>query len=281
MPTGAFNVRANVGWSDYATEVPGAFRPIAVDGDTRTIGLAGSALLARDQTSKTRMTFGLTRRANENRIADVRIDASSRVLTSARYGLAHERAAWGGAFEALVGFEHGLRLFGAEDARAQPAGQPDAQYALWNAELRFRRLFEAGSSRIGYSTSLRGQWSDDLLYGTQQFNLGGGSSVRGSKAVQVSGNTGHVWRNEVFWRTPAALPEQLGMFELYMTADRGVIAAQDDAAIAGGVVRGASLGARLVGGRFDIDATYGRILQTPGGIARPDWDFLISAGWRF
>jgi len=281
VPTGTFNVRANVGWSDYATEIPGAFSPIAVDGDTRTIGLGGSALLARDQTSKTQMTFGLTRRANENRIADVRIDASSRVLTSARYGLAHERAAWGGAFEALAGFEHGLRLFGAEDARAQPDGQPDAQYALWDAELRFRRLFEAGNSRIGYTTSLRGQWSDDLLYGTQQFNLGGGSSVRGSKAVLVSGNRGHVWRNEVFWRTPAALPEQLGLFELYLTADRGVIAAQGDAGIAGGVVRGASIGGRLVGGRFDIDASYGRILEAPAGIARPDGEFLISAGWRF
>ncbi len=281
VPTGAFNFRANVGWSDYATEIPGAFSPIAVDGDTRTIGLGGSALLARDQTSKTRMTFGLTRRANENRIADVRIDTSSRVLTSARYGLAHERAEWGGAFEALVGFEHGLRLFGAEDARAQPEGQPDAQYALWDAELRFRRLFEAGSSRIGYATSLRGQWSNDLLYGTQQFNLGGGSSVRGSKAVLASGNTGHVWRNEVFWRTPAALPEQLGVFELYVTADRGAIAAQDDAGIAGGVVRGSSFGARLVGGRFDIDASYGRIFEVPAGISRPNGDFLISAGWRF
>ena len=123
--------------------------------------------------------------------------------------------------------------------------------------------------------------SVSLDFGTQQFNLGGGSSVRGSKAVLASGNTGHVWRNEVFWRTPATLPEQLGVFELYLTADRGVIAAQGDAGIAGGVVRGASFGGRLVGGRFDIDASYGRILQTPGGIARPDGDFLISAGWRF
>lgn len=282
VPTGPLLLRGSFGWTGYATEIPGAFSPIPVTGWTQTLDVGGSYLMHRDRVSKTRLTFGVTRRENENSIAGVRIETSSRVLTSLRLGVQHERSLWGGQFEAMAGYERGLRLFGAEDAAAQPAGQPNAQYSLFDAELRYRRMFEAGADRIGYTTSVRGQISPDLLYGTQQFNLGGVSSVRGTKAVVLSGNQGVVWRNELTWQpAQVTLPAQLGRLEFYATGDIGYIVPDTGAGITGGIVSGASLGARLAGGSLDLDASFGQILQTPAGVARPEAVFLVSAGWRF
>ena len=281
VPTGRLTLRGTIGWSGYRTVIPGAFSAIDVDGWTRSVGVGGTYLLHRDQGSKTKVSFDLTRRENENRIADVRIDASSRVLTSARLELEHERRLGEGQVELRAGVEKGLRLFGAENARAQPDGQPDAQYLLLDAQLRYRRGFETEHGRIGFDTSLRGQWSSDRLYGTQQFNLGGSSSVRGSKEVVLSGNRGVVLRNEVSYRPAARLPQTLGVFEAYMTGDIGYIGRQQGYGVTGGTVAGATMGLRLIGGQLELDASYGRILRAPSGVVRPDGVFLMTAAWRF
>ena len=280
MPFGRTVVGASFGYSDYDTVIPGAVSLIDLEGRTRTATVTVDHLLHRDRDSKTLLKARLQRKDSETQIAGVRIGASSRVLTGLRLGLSHERALWGGQAVFDLGFEQGLEWFGAEDAGAQPEGQPNAQFLKWEASASYARGFRIGTESFAYRGQFLAQYSDDLLYGGQQVNLGGQSSVRGVKAAVISGSSGAVLRNEVSWMSMADL-DRWGRLQPYATLDLGTIARQSELGISGGNVVGASIGMRLIGGPVSLDVSYGRLLSVPGDMARPDGALMMSVSTVF
>jgi hemolysin activation/secretion protein len=209
------------------------------------------------------------------------IEASSRVVTSLRLEGRHERPWNDGQLSLNVGLEAGLDLFGAEDVSAQPMGTPDAQYALIDASLAYQRALGAPEAGLVWNTSLRLQYSNDRLYGSEQFGLGGISTIRGTKAQLLAGSSGALWRNEVQWTIPAELPATLGSLQLYGGLDLGWVAGQDAIGAAGGTASGAVIGLRTLGGPLSLDISYAEVLSAPAGITTGDGTVLVSAAFRF
>ena len=280
LPRGKWDFSATASWSSYQQETPGTFGPIPVDGWTQTFALSASRVLQRDQDSKTYLDIALTRRENENRIAHVRIESSSRVMTTLGITLRHQRPLWGGQLNASLGWEQGLLAFGAEDFSAQPAGTPNAQFGLATASLSLTRPWQLEHGALTYKGTLKGQWSDDRLYGTQQMSLGGSSSVHGSKSGLLSGNRGVLLRNELSYSFANA-PAPVGRFSLYLGADIGRIAPQAGYSISGGDVAGAVIGLRASGGWADFDLSYQQIVKASSSVTIPDGVFLFSLSRKF
>ena len=280
LPRGKWDFTANASWSNYQQETPGTFGPIPVDGWTQSFTLSGSRLLQRDQDSKTYLDFELARRENENRIAHVRIESSSRIMATFGLTLRHQRPLWGGQLDASLGWEQGLRAFGAEDFSTQPAGTPNAQFGLGTASLGLTRPWQLEQGAITYKGTIKGQWSNDRLYGSQQMSLGGSSSVHGTKSGLLSGNRGVLWRNELSYSFANA-PVPLGRVSLYLGADIGHIVPQAEYSISGGDVAGAVVGLRASGGWADFDISYQQIVLTPDSIPIPDGVFLFSISRKF
>jgi hemolysin activation/secretion protein len=281
LPYGRWTTTFGLGWSDYATTTPGAFSPIDVTGETRTLSLGVEHLVHRDSDSKTWVGFNLTRRDVENRIADVRIEASSRVVTTLRLEGRHERPWNDGQLSLNGGLEAGLDLFGAEDATAQPVGTPDAQYALINAALAYQRALGAPEAGLLWNTSLRLQYGSDRFYGSEQFGLGGASTIRGTKTQLLAGSSGALWRNEVLWTIPVEPPVTLGKLQLYGGLDIGWVAEQDTIGVAGGTASGAVVGLRTLGGPLSLDISYSEVLSAPAGVATEDGTLLVSTTFRY
>jgi len=280
VPRGAWSFDSSFAWSDYQQETPGIFAPIPVDGWTQTYALSAKRILDRDRDTKTSLELSLERRENVNNIANVQIGSSSRVVTSLGLTLSHQRPLWGGQLDASLGWEQGIKALGAEDFASQPAGQPNAQYGVANFELRLTRPWQLEKGALFYTGSLRGQWSDDRLYGTQQMSLGGSSSVYGSKSGLISGNRGVLWRNELRYALANA-PDALGQLSFYTGADVGHIFPQSDYSIAGGSLAGVVIGIRAKGGWADIDLSYQQIIKASGSIPVPDGVFLFSISRSF
>ncbi len=279
-PHGLWDFKATASWSSYQQETPGTFGPIPVDGWTRTFALSASRLLHRNSDTKTYLDFNLERRENENRIAHVRLESSSRIMTTLGITLRHQRPLWGGQLNASLGWEQGLLAFGAEDFSSQPAGTPNAQFGLASFELRLTRPWQLENGALTYTGTIKGQWSDDRLYGTQQMSLGGSSSVHGSKSGLISGNRGVLWRNELSYTLASAF-EALGRLSLYIGADIGRIAPQADYSISGGNLAGAVIGIRASGGWADFDLSYQQIIAAPDTVPIPDGVFLFSISRKF
>lgn len=281
VPFGRTEYSLSYAWSDYATVTPGAVTNIDLEGWTGTWTAGLRHLTHRDQTSKTYVGATLTRRENENFIAGVKIGVSSRVLSALRLNFSHEREAFGGRLSGEIGFSKGLELFGAEDNDIMPAGSADAQHTMIDASLQFSKSFQTEPGGFAYNGSLRGQYSPDRLYGVWLFNLGGTSSVRGSRETLLSGSSGLLWRNELAWHLPegAALPK--ANVQLYGAFDVGHVFKQFDGEIDGGTLSSATIGLRLGRAPISLDVSYSKILSSPASVTPPGGVLLASLSMQF
>lgn len=281
LPYGPWQLEGTYKFSNYRTDTLGPITTIGTDGWTHTLGLELTRILHRNQNSKTSIIAGLNRRENVNRIAEITIISSSRVLTTARIDLEHERTLWGGKLDAAIGVEQGLRFLGAEDASAQPAGQPDAQFTLLDFSLNYHRSWALENNTLSYTGEIRGQWGFDKLYGAQQFSLGGLSTLRGTNKSIVAGNSGILWRNELAWSPEITLPESFGIIQLYGAVDLGYIHPEVANNVTGGEAIGSAVGVRTLGGTVSFDLGWHQVLRVPNGGAPPAGILFASVSAHF
>lgn len=280
IPWGRTRAGLRAEFSEYKTTAPGASTTIPLTGSTATLSFNAEHLLRRDRDSKTWIDARLQYRDTENKVAGVVIDASSQRLTTLRLGLRHEHAALKGQVSLQAGIEKGLEWFGAEDGSSLPTGSPDPQFLRYDLSVSYGRGFELGDQSFAYRGQIKGQYSPDQLYGAYQISLGGQSSVRGAKSDVARGSSGVIWQNEISWNSPFTI-SNLGALQPYATLDLGRVASQRRLQVQDGFVAGASIGVRLVGGRLNLDASYGRLFETPTGVKRPDAELLVSLSTVF
>lgn len=110
-----------------------------------------------------------------------------------------------------LGYTRGLSgLFGADkDPDPLPALTPQAQFESWDARLAVSHAWpqqEPDDWRWSATAELQGQISQDLLYGTDQFQIGDGGLVRGFSGASFAGEQGWALSTNLSLQAPAAVP---------------------------------------------------------------------------
>lgn len=191
---------ANLSLSDarYASVVKGITRDFVTEGDSRTATLRMERVAYRDQRHKLTLYGGLTRRDGENFVAGQLIDSSSRVVTLAQFD-ANLSIARGGALWSLdAGLAHGLSWFGADnDPVTLARGAPRSQFTKLTFGAGLTQAFEPLGVRTQLTSTLSAQWSDDVLFASEQMAISGLFAVRGYRDVRLFGDRGTIWRNEI------------------------------------------------------------------------------------
>ncbi|EBA11187.1 putative hemolysin activator protein [Roseobacter sp. CCS2] len=286
FPYGRWTLTGNYKYSSYETDTVGPITTIGTDGWTHTVDVGLARVVHRNQNSKTTVSSTVEYRENANRIAEIEINASSRTLASARLDLAHERSIWGGSLTARLGYEQGIAAFGAEEPDDEFSSS-DPQFELGDFELSYFRPWQLDSGQISYTGVLRGQYSDDALYGAYTLAIGGLSSVRGAKTLDFdatdaglfAGNAGAVWRNDFAWTSKAGATKLFGSLQTYAALDAGTLRV-DDSDQARPLV-GSAVGVRTVGGTVSVDVGYQEVLRMPNDTSPPDGIFIASLSARF
>ena len=278
IPYGRWSLGYGLDYSDYDIAVPGAFSDIPTSGSTVGQELTADYVVFRDTSAKHTIGVALSRVATENFIAGVQIDASSRVITGLEMSYGVTDSFMGGDFEGRVYIDKGLQLLGAEDAKTQPAGAPDAQYLLYGLQMDYRRQVTSVPG-LTWDVTFQGQVSADRLYGGQAFSIGGTSTVRGSKGALASGSSGIVLRNEAEMPLPISSAEWLQSAAFYGALDYGRIFSQPDVDAAEAL--GGVLGLKLGRDGLSLDISYQEVLTTSEGLTAPEGGLFVSVEWRF
>ncbi len=261
LPFGKWENSFSYSWSEYYQEIDGTFDPIPVDGWSESYSLGFKRLMFRDQTKKTYLELSLNRSENRNYILDTLIESSSRVISTAKLELSHEQPIWGGNFSGTIGIEKGIKAWGAEDYDTQPEDQPNAQFTRATFSGSWEREWQKEHGTIGYEATFSGQYSDDRLYGAQQFSIGGVSTVRGVMSAVATGSSGIFLRQEVSFAVSKFNNKYLGTPEIYVGLDHGRVFDQSDIDVDFWQATGGALGLRLdAGDQFTFDVSYGRLL---------------------
>ncbi len=271
IPYGYWTGGLDVNWSNYHSSLSGTVSEIDTSGGSISISPYLSRVLHRDQISKTLLTGRLTWKQNENFILGNRIDVSSRRLAIATAELAHSRQLLNGQAIVALGYDQGLAILGAFDDSEAPDGSAKGQFSRITLSASYLRPLELNDRMSAlYSGHVQGQWSPHSLFSSEQFSLGGYSTVRGTRESLLYGNVGILMRNELSLRLPvaqhAAFARSFGRFEPYVAIDTGYIVPDSSGnSVEGGLV-GGTLGLRNRGGRINFDVSYSDILLMPNDV---------------
>ncbi len=260
FPYGKWLTSVGYNYSRYKQEIDGTFTPIPMDGWSNGLSLNTRYMWHRDQESKTYLRGELSRNQNKNYIMGTLIESSSRTVSSLKLGISDERPIWDGYLQTSMDLEMGLDAFGAEDHSEMPKGQPDAQYRLLSASANYARQWEKDWGVLAYDATLSGQLSQDRLYYSQQFTLGGVSTVRGTMSSIASGSSGILARQEIEWKPKSAVLPYAGQLSLYAGLDWGHIFEQKAVDVERFTATGGVLGLKLKQGLVDIDFSYGDLM---------------------
>lgn len=184
--------------SHYDTVVEGVTRDFVMSGESESAGVRFDYVAYRDQSRKLTLYSGLSRRDSKNFVAGQLIGSSSRTLTvvdlEANLSIAGAGALW--SFDA--GLAQGLRSLGALDDDSElPGSAPRAQFTKLMLGASVSRNIGWLGLNAQFKSAVRGQWSNDVLYSSEQLSLAGPFSVRGYRDVRVYGDRGLTWRNEL------------------------------------------------------------------------------------
>ena len=266
----------------YRSQITGALGVIETSGSSTNLSATADWLVFRNQTAKTTLSAGLTWKDTQSFVLGSLVDVSSRSLSVLNVSLSDSRQLFGGQATASFGVQQGLPIWGAFDDATAPSGAPLGQFRKYDVSLGFSRDWSVGAHGLSYWGALTGQWSRDLLFGSEQMSIGGRSSVRGSESGVLFGNRAAYLRNEFTWKLPALTDPPwapaLGRLEAYSALDIGRVWHEAEHGITGGLLSGGAIGLRMTEGRVRADISYADLIKGPDHVrATLDKAGVVSA----
>ena len=181
---------------------------LASEGTTITQSLALDRVVFRDQAGRLSLGGRLTTQDTRSFLGGEYLPISSRTLTTFDLGLNGFTQLAGGILNGRLGYVRGIKALGAlDDLDGLPEDFPHAQFGKFMVDAGYNRRFElGGGTALLWSTQVSGQYTRDVLYGSQQILIGGASTVRGSLLNTLSGDRGWYARNDLSlpWQTTLA-----------------------------------------------------------------------------
>lgn len=265
--------------SEYLSTIDGFWSSFESSGVSESLRTSAERLVYRDQQNKIGVEFGVARKKSRNYIEGVLLETSSRTLSVGSLGSNWQWFGGGGssAFAELT-YHRGLKQFGAlEDVSDGMA--PLAQFDKYTLNLNYRTGFAALGRNWYWRSGLRGQYSADRLYSSEQFTIGTGNTVRGYKNLGLSGDSGVATTQEL----SSYFPITTGWF-----SDTGVQAALGlEAGEVGLPQRGRQslkswYGSLFWSGRhFRLSLTYAEPLAAPRALEVLGQAVYGSVNWAF
>jgi hemolysin activation/secretion protein len=250
------------------------------DGDSWSLYARTDRVLYRGQTGRLSAYANLTWKASRNYLMGKLIGVSSRDSVVADLGANYSTVLAGGFVAVDASVSQGLPIFGAlEDVDGPRATTVRNQFTAFKFNVSWMRSFRLREMPFSFSTSLNGQWTPQVLYGSDQLTIGGVYAVRGFDRTNLAGDRGYVWRNEIsttlpFLKSKDGAPR--GTLRPYVGVDHGYAGSNlygktpQGLQYAGpsGVLVGGTVGVAVTFGRYNADVSYASSLHHAGGMLR-------------
>lgn len=208
---------------------------------------------------------------NRNYFNDALIELQSYNLATLNLGISYNYFMKNSKLYTKIALVKGVNALNAKDSYA---GQKSA-FTKYVLDINYNQNI-LQKPNLSYSLSLRGQRSNDHLYGTEEISIGGVYSVRGFNNSGLSGNSGFYARNE--------LSSQMRyincIFSPYIGVDYGYIK-KTKYSIYGHIIGGV-VGLRSNYKNLNIDTHYSTTLKNNAFTEHKNSNFLgVQLSWNF
>ena len=211
---------------------------------------------------------------------DTLLKASSRRLTVLDAGVNASSAVFGGSLLVDFGISQGLTCCGAlQDDNDLTDKQPRAQFTRFNFSGNYYLPFALAGQEFQFSSRWAGQYTNDVLYGSEQLLIGSIYTVRGFANTSLSDDNGFYVRNEIGLRRPFSVGEFAGSVRPWVGADFGR-ALSNVAGVPEGSLCGMALGVQVnLRNGLNLDLFAAAPLTKPDFMQRESPQVWVQAGF--
>jgi hemolysin activation/secretion protein len=248
FPYGYWTSTLSISDSWYHQTVAGQAGDFVYSGSNTSADLSVQRLVHRDQVGKTTLQFNINKRWAKTYLNDVEIEVQRRDVTAAGIGLYHRRYFGAASLDLTVNHRQGVPWLNAQSVPGD--GAPDSsttKYKIETLDASLTAPFRIGDMPLRYLNHFHGQYTQDRLFISEQFAIGGRYTVRGFDGEQtLASERGWYIRNEI------GVPIFKTRHELYVGIDHGELSGPSAEFLAGKTLTGCVIGLRGgFGGSFE------------------------------
>ena len=152
-----------------------------------------------------------------------------------------------------LGYERGLKIFGAERDGGKTGTAPKAQFNKYTLDMSYYRPI---GEHMVYRGNIYSSLSDDTLYGSERQSIGGAGSVGGFHRSTVSGDKAVEIGNEISYNIPV---KKIAVLSPYLGYGYGYVRINNDKSeYRKGYISGAVAGVRLDTKYLDFNFGYAK-----------------------
>lgn len=274
VPFGYNTLSLNGSRSKYSSPLNLASGAILISsGISDNLSLRLDRSIFRDKKSKWNVSSTVTNKETKNYISGEFLSISSRELSILDVDSTYTHYLSRGSATLTVGYAKGVDWFGSlEDPNGLPGMAPQAQFGKWKYGASYSSNFQLKNQPISISSRLTGQYTHDVLYGSEALLIGGIYTVRGFSSNSLSGESGFYLRNDI--TLPVKISPIAGFassLRVYMGLDHGRIT-NNSLNVPEGALTGAAVGVTLSIASLNIDVYTSKALYKPSYM--PDESYI-------
>lgn len=274
VPFGYNTVSLNGSRSKYSSPLNLASGAILISsGTSDNLSLRLDRSIFRNKKSKWNVSATVTNKETKNYISDEFLSISSRELSVLDVDSTYTRFLSSGVGTLTIGHAKGVDWFGSlEDPSGLPSFAPLAQFDKWKYGASYSTSFQLKNQPVSISSRLTGQYTHDVLYGSEALLIGGIYTVRGFSSNSLSGESGFYLRNDI--TLPIKISPIAGFassLRVYMGIDHGRII-NNSLNVPEGSLTGAALGVTFSIASLNIDVYTSRAINKPSYM--PDESYI-------
>ncbi len=266
VPYGYHNITFSSVLSTYRTYILANLERLKNRGGSKVGKLSLDSVIHRDGNSKTMTSIGFGHDNYSNYIADTRIEIASYKIDKLELILSHQRrldlSVIGGSLSYIYGINKNyMKGFGSFIT-------PNKRFNKINYDLSWMKPLPIKPAYVfpKFSIMLHGQYTPQMLCGSEKISVGGLGSVRGFKELSENSDNGAYIRNELSLGLPNnKSPHSLDLIEdvqLYIAYDVGRFRNFEAKGEVFGSMSGGSLGIRNVEGMIKFDLTFSKAFSS-------------------
>ena len=246
-------------------------------GRSTQFNMNADRVVYRNKMSKISVNGGLKLKTNQNYFEDVQL--VDRRLTIGSLGVNYSRGFFGGILGFDLSYDRGLPWFRSADDHDKEIYDPKGRFDKYGLNINWYKPMAIGKQRFTYRLVGVGQYTEDVLYGSEKISMGDEYTVRGYKGDSISGDKGYYVKNELSYNLN--IPK-IGSISPYIGYDFGESWNNEVHDVYRyGYIRGFALGVKYYGEILNIDIAYVKPDKVSGYVRKPSDEVYVTFGIKF
>ena len=246
-------------------------------GRSTQFNMNADRVVYRNKMSKISVNGGLKLKTNQNYFEDVQL--VDRRLTIGSLGINYSRGFFGGILGFDLSYDRGLPWFRSADDHEKEIYDPKGRFDRYGLNINWYKPVMLGKQRFTYRLVGVGQYTPDVLYGSEKISMGDEYTVRGYKGDSISGDKGYYVKNELSYNLN--IPK-IGNISPYIGYDFGETWNNEvHDMYRYGYIRGFAFGVKYYGETFNLDIAYAKPDKVSGYVRKPSDEVYLTFGIKF